>query len=109
MAEIWIASNAKSETVAIRKLHNKSSFNFLEKKRFLQGCEVLAHIRTTLSSFIAEGSGEIVRVIYGGSVTPRNIDEIAALDGIDGVLAGTAAINAANFAGVVRAFAGRGG
>jgi len=44
MAEIWIASNAKSETVAIRKLHNKSRFNFLEKKRFLQGCEVLAHI-----------------------------------------------------------------
>jgi triosephosphate isomerase len=46
-------------------------------------------------------------VIYGGQVNPRNIAEIAAQEGIDGVLAGTASTNAANFATVVNAFASR--
>ena len=44
MAEIWLATNAKKETVAIRRLHQGSGFNFLAKKRFLQGCEVLSQI-----------------------------------------------------------------
>jgi triosephosphate isomerase len=47
------------------------------------------------------------RVMYGGQVNPRNIAEIAAQDGVDGVLASTAATNAANFATLVSAFAAR--
>jgi triosephosphate isomerase len=69
--------------------------------------EIVGHIRETLSSLYAPEAGEQVRVIYGGSVTPRNIAEIATLPGLDGVLAGTAATNTENFANVVRAFAGR--
>ncbi|GAC1319487.1 MAG: triose-phosphate isomerase [Chloroflexota bacterium] len=69
--------------------------------------EIIDHIRRTLSDFIAPGLGERARVIYGGSVTPRNIEDIAALETIDGVLAGTASTNAANFATLVDAFAQR--
>jgi serine/threonine protein kinase len=62
MAEIWIATNAENQTVAIRKLHNKSTFNFIEKKRFLRGCEVLAHIHNheNVIGYISHGkiSGE---------------------------------------------------
>ncbi len=62
MAEIWIATNTEGQTVAIRKLHNKSAFNFLEKKRFLRGCEVLAHIHNhqNVIGYISHGkiSGE---------------------------------------------------
>jgi triosephosphate isomerase len=50
---------------------------------------------------------EQTRVIYGGQVNPRNIEEIAAQDGIDGVLAGTASTNAANFTTLVKAFSSR--
>lgn len=69
--------------------------------------EIIDHIRRTLSDFVSPGLGERARVIYGGSVTPRNIEEIAALSTIDGVLAGTASTNATNFAAVVKAFAQR--
>src|SRR6266852_8557181 len=41
--------------------------------------EIVLHIRNTLSSLYAADAGEQVRVIYGGSVTPRNINEIALL------------------------------
>jgi triosephosphate isomerase len=66
--------------------------------------QIIGYIRSTLSSLYAPDSGDQVRVIYGGSVTPRNIAEIAALPGVDGVLAGTAATNVQNFANLVRAF-----
>ena len=71
--------------------------------------EIVAHIRSTLSSIFTPGLGDEVRVIYGGSVTPRNLEDIAALDGLDGVLAGTGALNADNFSAIVRAFATRPG
>jgi triosephosphate isomerase len=69
--------------------------------------EIVQHIRQTLSDVFAPGLGEQVRVIYAGSVTPRNIAEIAALSTIDGVMAGTASVNADNFTSLVRAFAKR--
>ena len=69
--------------------------------------EIVGHIRETLSSVFEPGLGERVRVIYGGSVTPRNIAEIAALPGLDGVLSGAASVHAENFTNLVRAFAGR--
>lgn len=69
--------------------------------------EIVAHIRSTLSSVFTPGLGDQVRVIYGGSVTPRNLDEIAALDGLDGVMAHTSALNPQTFATIARAFAGR--
>lgn len=67
--------------------------------------EIVAHIRETLSSIFRPGLGDEVRVIYGGSVSPRNIQDIAALDKLDGVLAHTSALSADTFATIVRAFA----
>jgi len=69
--------------------------------------EIAAHIRSTLSSVFDPALGEAVRVIYGGSVSPRNLEEIAALPDLDGVLAHTGALNADNFANIARAFASR--
>lgn len=69
--------------------------------------EMVGHIRTTLSEVFAPGLGEQVRVLYGGNVGPRTIAEIARIQTIDGVLAGTASLTADNFLGLVRAFASR--
>ena len=69
--------------------------------------EIVAHIRDTLTMLYSGTVAEQTRVIYGGQVNPRNISEIAAEQNIDGVLAGTASTNAANFAALVHAFAGR--
>jgi triosephosphate isomerase len=68
--------------------------------------EMIAHIRETLATLYSAEAAEQIRVIYGGSVTPRNVAEVAALPSLDGVLAGTASLNAENFTNIVRAFAG---
>ena len=67
--------------------------------------EIVAHMRETLASLFSPQVAEQARLIYGGPVNLRNVAEIAALDTIDGVLAGTASLNAANFGSIVRAFA----
>ena len=67
--------------------------------------EIVAHIRETLASLFSPHLAEQARFIYGGPVNLRNVAEIASLDAIDGVLAGTASLNAANFSTIVRAFA----
>ena len=69
--------------------------------------DIVGHIRDTLTMLYSSEVADQTRVIYGGQVNPRNIAEIAAQDSIDGVLAGTAATNAANFATLVSAFATR--
>jgi triosephosphate isomerase len=69
--------------------------------------DIVGHIRDTLTMLYSATVAEQTRVIYGGHVNPRNIAEIAAQSSIDGVLAGTASTNAANFATLVEAFANR--
>ena len=66
--------------------------------------EVLGHIRATLSSLYSETVADQTRLLYGGQINPRNIADIAALEGINGVLAGTASTSAENFSALVWAF-----
>jgi triosephosphate isomerase len=68
--------------------------------------EIIEHIRKTLEMLYGKPIAEQARIIYGGSVNPRNTAEIANDARIDGVLAGTASVNADNFANLVRAFSG---
>jgi triosephosphate isomerase (TIM) len=69
--------------------------------------ELIAHIRQTLIDLYSPSVGDQTRLIYGGQVNPRNIAELAALSALDGVMAGTASTNAANFTALVDAFARR--
>ena len=70
--------------------------------------DIVVHIRDTLAMLYSTTVAEQTRVIYGGQVNPRNIEEIAAEGTIDGVLASTAATNPTNFATLVKAFSNRG-
>jgi triosephosphate isomerase (TIM) len=69
--------------------------------------EIVAHMRSTLADLYSATVAEQTRLLYGGQVNPRNVPEIAAQPEIDGVLAGTASTNAANFAALVSPFANR--
>jgi triosephosphate isomerase len=71
--------------------------------------DMVGHIRQTLSELYSPELAEQTRLLYGGQINPRNIAEIAAGEGIDGVLVGTASTNAANFSAMVAAFASRSG
>lgn len=50
------------------------------------------HIRHVLGEI-----GETVRVLFGGSVTPSNVEKFLAEDEVDGVLVGSASLNAEGF------------
>lgn len=44
MADLWLATNQKEEHYAVRIMHNRLKYNFLAKRRFLRGCEILSRI-----------------------------------------------------------------
>ena len=44
MAEIWLATDGRGKPFALRRLHENLRFNLLARRRFLHGCEVLAHL-----------------------------------------------------------------
>ncbi|MBV8718004.1 MAG: triosephosphate isomerase [Chloroflexi bacterium] len=67
--------------------------------------DMVSHMRQTLTMLYSTEVAEQTRIIYGGQVNPRNIAEIAAQPGVNGVLAGTASTSATNFAALVQAFA----
>ncbi len=46
---------------------------------------------------------ETVRVLYGGSVNPKNAGDIFAVEGVDGALVGRASLKAADFAAIIKA------
>jgi triosephosphate isomerase (TIM) len=71
--------------------------------------DMVAHIRDTLGTLFAPQPTAEVRIIYGGSVTPRNIADIAAIPILAGVLSGATSISPDNFTTLVRAFSGREG
>lgn len=68
--------------------------------------QMCAHIRATLRELFPSQPTDQVRVIYGGSVSPRTIEAIVAEAGADGVLCGSASLNAQSFVGIARAVAG---
>jgi triosephosphate isomerase len=64
----------------------------------VQAQEVHAAIRTLLSDLADSRTAEAVRLLYGGSVKPDNVDGLMAQVDIDGALVGGASLQADAFA-----------
>lgn len=64
--------------------------------------EIHAVVRAELTARYGAGA-DAVRVLYGGSVNPKNAREIFAVDGVDGALVGRASLKAADFAAIITA------
>ncbi|WP_371069386.1 triose-phosphate isomerase [Sediminibacillus sp. JSM 1682029] len=62
-----------------------------------QANEVCAHIRNVVKQFSSEEAGEAIRLQYGGSVKPANVDELLSQADIDGALVGGASLEADSF------------
>ena len=54
----------------------------------------------------AKGAGQLVSVLYGGSVSPANAAELLALPDVDGALVGGASLEAESFAAIAAAARG---
>jgi triosephosphate isomerase len=67
-----------------------------------QAQEVHAFIRGLVSSIFNPAVAEEIRIQYGGSVKPDNVDELMAQADIDGALVGGASLKVDAFARIVR-------
>ncbi len=65
--------------------------------------EVCHEIRLTVKEMFGEEVGEAVRIQYGGSVNPSNIEELLSKSDIDGALVGGASLEPASFLDLVQA------
>ncbi|MDL4839304.1 triose-phosphate isomerase [Aquibacillus rhizosphaerae] len=68
-----------------------------------QANEVCTHIRGIVSEFVSSDAAEAVRIQYGGSVKPANVDELLSQSDIDGALVGGASLEADSFLKLVEA------
>lgn len=66
-----------------------------------QAQEVHAFIRAVLSRLYEKTLAGRVRILYGGSVKPENVDSLMAQSDIDGVLVGGASLNATAFERII--------
>ena len=63
-------------------------------------------VRTWVREWFGDRADSI-RILYGGSVTPQSIGEFSSQKNIDGALVGGSSLDAAAFAAIIEAFAGR--
>jgi triosephosphate isomerase len=68
-----------------------------------QAQQVHSALREALADHYARAVADDTRILYGGSVTPDNIDSLMAKPDIDGALVGGASLSADSFARIVRA------
>jgi len=67
-----------------------------------QAAEAHAFIRGLLQGMFDQETAEAIRILYGGSVKPENVDGLMAREDIDGALVGGASLKAPDFARIVR-------
>ena len=63
--------------------------------------QAISLIRREVADIYGEAAAGTVRILYGGSVTPENITEFMAVDGIDGALVGGASLKVDAFSRIV--------
>ena len=64
--------------------------------------EMHAEIRKTFAETYNEVAAEALRILYGGSVKPDNIAALMKEEDIDGALVGSASLDPASFAAIIK-------
>ena len=65
--------------------------------------ETCGYIRSIIERLYGKEVSEAIRIQYGGSVSPKNVDELLACEHIDGALVGGASLDPASFLTLVKA------
>ena len=66
-----------------------------------QAGEAHAHIRARLRQWFGGAAADQCHILYGGSVKPDNIRELASLEDVDGALVGGASLDVRSFFEIV--------
>jgi triosephosphate isomerase (TIM) len=67
--------------------------------------EVHEVIRARLRGALGEAEGDAVAILYGGSVKPGNAADLMSVSDVNGALVGGASLKAADFMGIIQAYA----
>ena len=67
-----------------------------------QAEDVHKAVRDIISEIAGQNISQEIRILYGGSVKPDNVDELMSQADIDGALVGGASLNADSFARIVK-------
>lgn len=63
--------------------------------------EMCGHVRATVASLYDEETADAIRIQYGGSVKPANVEEYMSQEHIDGALVGGASLESESFMALV--------
>lgn len=64
--------------------------------------EMHAFVRTSLADHFGEATSSVVRILYGGSVSPSNSAELFACEDVDGGLVGGASLKVRDFIQIIQ-------
>ena len=67
-----------------------------------QAEEMVKYIRDTVAEMYDQDTADAIRIQYGGSVKPWNVEEIMEQPNIDGALVGSASLEAESFSKIVK-------
>ena len=66
--------------------------------------QVHNQIRNSLTKWFGPSAGKQVRILYGGSVKPENVDSLVTVNDVNGLLVGGASLKSETFLPIIRAF-----
>jgi triosephosphate isomerase len=69
--------------------------------------QVHKQIRSSLKHWFGPSAAKKMRILYGGSVKPENVDSLVLINEINGLLVGGASLKCETFLPIIRAFARR--
>jgi len=78
MAEIWVATDAKGKTFALRHLQRRLKFNLIARKRFFHGCEILSkiHDHDYIIGYVEHGKIENLPYLLTEYIESSNLKQL---------------------------------
>ena len=80
MADIWFVTDGRGKPYALRKLKKELRFNFLARRRFLRGCEILAKLNQSdfIVGYVEHGKTDGTPYLLMDYVEAANLKELFA-------------------------------
>ena len=80
MSDIWLVTDGRGKPFALRKLKNELRFNFMARRRFLRGCEMLSQLNESdyIVGYVEHGKAEGTLYMLMDYVEAENLKELYA-------------------------------
>src|ERR1044071_9045045 len=80
MADIWLVTDGSGKAFALRVMHARYRFNFMARRRFVQGCELLSriHDHPNIVGYIEHGRAEGTLYLLMEYIEASNLKELHA-------------------------------